>query len=212
MSADTWSQFDYFPSSVYILEKPEFLKSVNKISDQYLSKAQNDVNDIYPVKMTDNYMNEESISDFSSYVLNTAWNILKSQGYAMDNYTTHFSEMWTQEHGKVSGMEQHVHGFGSQLSAFYFLECPKDCSRVVIHDPRPGKVMSSLPEENMTLATPASLMVNFEPKPGMLWFANSYIPHSFTRNQSDDPIVFVHMNIYVNAKQNVCMTNQAEVI
>ena len=33
MSADTWSQFDYFPSSVYILEKPEFLKSVNKISD-----------------------------------------------------------------------------------------------------------------------------------------------------------------------------------
>ena len=31
---DKWNQFDYFPSSIYILDKPEFLKSVNKISDK----------------------------------------------------------------------------------------------------------------------------------------------------------------------------------
>jgi uncharacterized protein (TIGR02466 family) len=208
---DKWDQFDYFPSSIYMLDKSEFLESVTDISNKYLKKVKEDSNEIYPVKMTDNFMNEESIQDFSMYVLNTGWNILKSQGYAMDNFTTHLSEMWTQEHGKISSIEQHVHGFGSQLSVFYFLDCPKDCSRVVFHDPRPGKVMSSLPEENMINATPASLMVNFEPKPGMLLFANSYIPHSFTRNGSDDPIRFVHMNIYVNNKQTSCMA-PAEVI
>jgi uncharacterized protein (TIGR02466 family) len=156
-------------------------------------------------------MNEEIVSDFSNYVLNTAWNILKTQGSDMDKFTTHFSEMWTQEHSKASSMEQHIHGNGSQISAFYFLDCPKDCSKVIFYDPRPAKVIIDLPETNNTLATPASQMINFEPKAGMLMFANSYIPHSFTRNQSNKPIKFVHMNIYVNYKPTSCPA-PAEVI
>jgi len=208
---DVWNQFDYFPSSVYILEKEEFLKAVNKVSKEYLSKAKEDVNDIYPVKMTEPYQHEESIKDFTDYVLNTSWNVLKSQGYAMDNFRTICTSMWTQEHHKYSAMEQHVHGDGTQITGFYFLDCQDDGSKVVFHDPRPGKVMIGLPDEDMSKATPASNMINFTPKPGMLILTNSYLPHSFTRNASDKIERFVHINIAVIPSQQSCPA-PAEVI
>jgi hypothetical protein len=211
---DTWQQFDYFPSSVYILEKPEFLESVKKVSDSYLKVAQKEqkkLNELYPVRMTANYYDDPAIEDFRNYVLATSWNILNSQGYAMNMFNTQFTEMWTQEHFKHSAMSQHVHGYGSQIIAFYFLDCPKDCSRVVFHDPRAGKVINDLPEAQVELATSASRMINFEPKPGLLMFTNAYVAHEFTRHGSTKPIRFIHMNITVGQAQSFCQA-PAEII
>ena len=212
MSNDTWDQFNYFPSSVYTLSKPEFLKDVKAVSDRYLKEVPKDTNEIYPVRMTGNYMNEDSIRGFTDYILNTAWNILDSQGYAMDNFRTVFTEMWTQEHYKLSSMETHVHGFGVQLVGFYFLDCPKDGSIVVFQDARLGKVLTSLPEKDPTKATQASNMVNFTPEPGFLMLTNAHLPHSFTRNASNDPVRFVHFNIGVIPNQQTSCPAPAEVI
>jgi len=120
-----------------------------------------------------------------------------------------FTEMWTQEHHKHSAMDAHVHGFGSQITGFYFLETPEDCSRVVFHDPRAAKVQIDLPEQDMSMATPASKMINFTPKPGMMIFANSWLMHSFTRHAADLPIKFVHFNLTVIMQPQV---SPAEVI
>ena len=220
---DEIQQYLHFPSIVYKINKTEFLKTVNKVSEEYLEKAKKEynqnigqLNEIYPVYMTGNYWQDPRIQDFSMYVLNTGWEILNNQGYDMANYNTYFSEMWTQEHYKHSSMEQHVHGFGSQLVAFYFLETPTDCSRIVLHDPRPGKVQINLPEANMQDATIASSMINFVPEPGDLFFTNAYVAHSFTRHANNTlPIKFVHMNIYVqwNGQTQQCeMNNSVEVI
>jgi uncharacterized protein (TIGR02466 family) len=94
-------------------------------------------------------------------------------------------------------MEQHVHGYGSQIVGFYFIETPENCSRVVFHDPRSAKIQIDLPEQDMTMATPASKMINFVPKPGLLVFANAWLAHSFTRHASEQPIKFVHFNVSV---------------
>ena len=151
---DELEQYAYFPSIVYKINKKEYLNIVNTVSEGYLEKSKKnyqenigELDEIYPVYMTENYWQDPRIQEFAMYVLNTGWEILNSQGYSMANYNTYFSEMWTQEHYKHSSMEQHVHGFGSQLVAFYFLETPKDCSRLILHDPRPGKVQINLPEE-----------------------------------------------------------------
>ena len=79
----------------------------------------------------------------------------------------------------------------------------------MIHDPRPGKVQIDLPERDMTMATPASRMVNFEPEPGDLIFTNAYLAHSFTRHATQKkPIKFVHMNIYTQyTEQCLCPTD-----
>lgn len=206
----------YFPSMIYTIEKPEFLKDVKAVSDERLkaARATRKLDPIYPVMMTDNLFNDPRMTEFNQFVGATAWNILQGQGYAMDNLATSFESMWTQEHHKHSLMEQHVHGFGAQLIGFYFLEVPEKSSNVVFHDPRAGKVQGAMPEANMAVVTPASNSIHFNPKPGLLMFANSWLPHSFGRHAANKPMKFVHFNMIVQlAQQPACaMPPAAEII
>ena len=203
----------HFPCPIYIIERPDFLDAVNTVSEEALEvqRKERDLNEIYPLYMTGNYFADPRMAGFSEFVGATAWNILNEQGYAMQNMAVSFMEMWTQEHYKHSAMDAHVHGFGSQITGFYFLETPEDCSHVVFHDPRAGKVQIDLPEQDMSMATPASKMINFAPKPGMMIFANSWLSHSFTRHAADLPIKFVHFNLTVIHQPQTCPA-PAEVI
>ena len=199
----------HFPCPIYLIERPDFLETVSTVSEESLevSRKERDLNEIYPVYMTNNFYGDPRMADFTQFVGATAWNILNEQGYAMQDMAVAFTEMWTQEHHKHSAMDAHVHGFGSQIVGFYFLETPDEGSRVVFHDPRSAKVQIDLPERDMGAATPASKMINFTPKPGLMIFANSWLSHSFTRHAADKPIKFVHFNLTVipdPAANNTC--------
>jgi uncharacterized protein (TIGR02466 family) len=205
----------HFPCPIYIIERPDFLDAVNVVSEEGLevAKKTQPLNELYPVHMTQNYFGDPRMAEFTEFVGATAWNILNEQGYAMQDKAVQFIEMWTQEHHKHSAMDTHVHGFGSQITGFYFLETPEGCSHVVFHDPRAGKVQVDLPEQDMGMATPASKMINFTPKPGMMIFANSWLAHSFTRHAADLPIKFVHFNLTVIQQPQACaMPPAAEII
>jgi len=203
----------HFPCPIYIIERPDFLDAVNVVSEEGLEVARKrrDLNEIYPVHMTGNYFADPRVSNFSEFVGATAWNILNEQGYAMQDKAVQFTEMWTQEHHKHSAMDAHIHGYGSQIVGFYFLDTPENGCNVVFHDPRAAKVQIDLPEQDMSIATPASKMINFTPKPGMMIFANSWLAHSFTRHASEQPIKFVHFNLTVISQLQTCST-PAEVI
>ena len=205
----------HFPCPIYLIERPDFLEAVSTISEEGLAvqRTEKGVNEIYPVVMSGNFFADPRMVGFSEFVGATAWNILNEQGYAMQDKAVQFTEMWTQEHHKHSSMDQHVHGFGSQIVGFYFLETPENCSRLVFHDPRSAKVQIDLPEQDMNMATPASKMINFEPKPGLMVFANSWLAHSFTRHAADLPIKFVHFNLTViMAPQAACPMPAAEIV
>lgn len=186
-----------FPSIVVTAFKPEFLEAVNAVSDEQLAQQPDDINEIFPAKMSGDFSQDPRLADFCTFIGKSAWEILRNQGHDMENASTFFTEMWTQEHHKHSLMEQHVHGNGAQLVGFYFLETPENCSKALFYDPRPGKVQINLPEANMGEITPASNMIGFDAKPGTMIFANSWLPHGFTRHGSDEPIKFVHFNINV---------------
>jgi len=196
----------HFPTSMYLIERPDFLESVNPVSEENLEKIRKEksLDEIHPMVMSNNYFDDGRLNEFCEFVGSTAWNILNEQGFAMQNRVVTFTEMWTQEHHKHSSMEQHIHGHGSQIVGFYFLETPKDCSRLVFHDPRAGKVQIDLPEQDVNVATAASKMINLLPKPGLLVFANSWLAHSFTRHASEQPIKFVHFNLSVNNAPAMC--------
>lgn len=190
--------FTYFSSAIYAVEKPEFLEVVSHVSDEYLDKARPlQQDEIYPVVMTENYFEDERVKEFVQYIGGSAWDVLDSQGYDVSNKGTTFTELWTQEHHKHSLMEQHTHSYGSQVVGFYFLDVPEGSSRVLFHDPRAGKIQSELFEKNISDATLASRLINFEPKPGLMLFTNSWLAHSFTRHASDQPLKFVHFNLSV---------------
>ena len=192
---------NYFPSSVYIIKKPEYLeaaKEVVKSNVKSLKKMGMQANPLCELYQTANFADDPRMADFSNFVGSTGWNILQSQGYQMADKNTFFESMWCQEHHKLSSMEQHVHpNNGAQLVGFYFIDTPKDCPRAIIYDPRPGKVQISMDETNREEVTNASNMINFIPEPGMLIFTNAWLPHSFTRNGSSKSFRFIHFNIGV---------------
>lgn len=196
----------HFPCPIYIIERPDFLEVVSTVSEEALEprRKERKLDDIYPLYMTDSYFGDPRMASFTEFIGATAWNILNEQGYAMQDKAVSFMDMWTQEHYKHSAMDAHVHGFGTQITGFYFLETPEDCSRVVFHDPRAGKVQIDLPEQDINAATPASKMINFTPKPGMMIFANSWLMHSFTRHAAELPIKFVHFNLAVIQQPQAC--------
>jgi uncharacterized protein (TIGR02466 family) len=185
-----------------------------EVSEESLAKQHQErqLDEIYPVMMSDNYAYDPRVAEFTEFVGSTAWNIMNEQGYAMQNFVMSFSEMWTQEHYKHSAMEQHTHGYGSQIVGFYFLEVPEGSSKVLFHDPRAGKVQIDLPEQDPSQATIASKIINFEPKPGMLIFSNAWLAHSFTRHASDKPIKFVHFNLSAQMAPMMCQAPAAEIV
>lgn len=204
----------HFPCPIYLIDRPDFLSVVNEVSEEALAAQhqQRKVDEIYPVMMSGNYFTDPRLAKFTEFVGATSWNILAEQGYLMQDKVVSFTEMWTQEHYKQSSMEQHTHGYGSQIVGFYFLEAPENSSRLVFHDPRAGKVQIDLPESDMNQATIASKMINFEPKPGLMVFANAWLAHSFTRHLADKPIKFVHFNLAVQMSNQVACPAPAEVI
>lgn len=200
---DQLEEINYFATTVYAVEKTEFLEPIRAISDKYLEESKNCLGKNMTV-MTQNFSNDAEALEFAQYVSQTAWNILASQGYAMDNGVTYFTEMWTQEHNFQSSMEQHFHGNGAQISAFYFLEVPDKACKLVIYDPRAAKVIINLPQADPDTMTPASPFGVFTPKEGVIIFTPAWLPHSFSRNMnSEKPMKFVHMNIAVAPAQQV---------
>lgn len=192
------NEWHYFTSAVYSVKVPDFLKEVNKISREYVNRSKKNykLDEIYPVYMTDNMFTDTRLGAFTDFIKQTALSILTSQGYNMQNLDVVFYELWTQEHYKFSGQEQHIHP-GAQITGFYFLDVPKVTPKVIFHDPRSAKVFSNLPELNPSNATYGSTMINFTPEPGMFMFTNSWLPHSFLKNPSEKPFRFIHFNLGV---------------
>jgi uncharacterized protein (TIGR02466 family) len=98
------------------------------------------------------------------------------------------------------GQEQHFQS-GSQITAFYFIEVPKNSCRIIFHDPRPGKVASDIPIRKTNEVLSSSENIVYEPRPGDIIYTNSWLPHTITRNQSDHPFKFIHITYSVGLKQ-----------
>lgn len=208
-------EFHYFTTPIYITKQPQFLETVKAIALDSIKQVHGGAkpNKIYPVLMSGNMLEDPRIEEFANFTGQTAWNILSGQGYAMGNFNTVFTEMWCQEHYQTSSMDYHAHPGGNFLVGFYFLDTPEGCPSAVVHDPRPSRMMLSLPETDPSQATLASTMINFKPEPGMMMFAPAWLAHSFGRNLSKAPFRFVHFNLTVQSSApTACPMPAADVV
>jgi uncharacterized protein (TIGR02466 family) len=191
----------HFPSDVYWIDKPEFLDTAKLVSMEYLKQAKKNkpkdklMDKLYPVVMSRPFVDDERVRDLVSYIAQTSWNILAEQGHDMRYQEVSIMDFWAQEHHMRSANEEHVHGFGAQITGFYILEAPENCSNISVHDPRPAKRQINLPESDMSRISYASNAAYYMPKAGMLYFMNTWIPHGFTRHASDKPLKFIHFNL-----------------
>lgn len=176
------------------------MPALREVASEYLAKRekeQGELHELYPVRMGDDMQFDPRMQEFCGYVGRTGFDILREQGVDLQGRACYFTELWVQEHHKHSLMEQHVHGAGAQLGGFYFIDAPEHGSVASFYDPRAGKVASMVHEADNSNVSYASNTIHFMPRPGVLMFANAWLPHAFTRHGANTPFRFIHFNIHL---------------
>lgn len=209
---DSIEPWHYFTSPIYSFKKKEFLSSAKEVVSEKFEEVKKveKLDEIYPLFNTKNIHDDKRISDLVNYVMTMSHHILDSQGYDMTKYKMEIYDFWCQEHHRSSGHEKHVHN--SIISGFYFLDCPKNSCKLLIYEPRPTKEYLQLIEKNTSDASYASNVINFIPEEGEIIFANSWLPHGFTRNESESPFRMIHFNLGVIYSPNHEVPAAAEII
>ena len=195
----------YFPTVIWSEEKPEFVKSLNKASNKYISDARKREKEF--IKKHGDFGRsyhstpltaDNDFLDFRNYIGQKSWEYLDHQGYDMQQYTTMFSEMWVQEFAKKGGGHHsaHIH-WNQHVSGFYFLKCSEKTSYPIFHDPRPGAEMTKLFMKNQEQITLGSNQIHYKPKPGTMIIFPGYVPHQFAIDPGLEPFRFIHWNIKV---------------
>lgn len=200
----------HFASPVFRSEETQFLPIMKPLFEEFVQRSKNNnknISLVYPCVMTELISSDERASPFVQYVSDIAWEILNFQGYDMNLFYTYANEMWGQHHPHSSGMDQHIHGAEVQLCGFYFIDTPPDSSRLFIHDPRAAKIYAGLPERKSDTVTSAHNLINFLPEPGDLIFTNPWLSHSLSRNASQLPFNFIHINIRVAYREDQVCNN-----
>ena len=204
----------YFSTPVYSIMKTEWLKPAIKATDKYIDDSYERLkpqlkerkkllgNKDY-MKVKDHGLSYHStplngdpgLRSLEQYVGATSLNLLNEWGYDMEQYKMFFTEFWVQEFSKNGGGHHstHVH-WDNHISGFYFLKCSDKTSYPVMHDPRAGAMMTKLPQKDNKI-TPMIDQLHFKPKPGMLVFFPSYVPHEFAVDGGIDDFRFIHFNL-----------------
>lgn len=188
---------------------PQFLSSISKILEDNLNNnLRIDLldNDLFTHKITRNILLDESNKEFKSFLTEAAWKILDNQGYDLTNLQVFLSGVYGQSHYRGSGQEYHLHS-GNQITAFYFIEVPKNSCQLTFHDPRPGKVATDLPLKNTDEVLSSLQNIVYEPKPGDIIYTNSWLPHTLTRNLNEQPFKYLHISFIVGPKRPTVNNN-----
>jgi uncharacterized protein (TIGR02466 family) len=200
---------EYFKTPIWIEDKPEFIKSLNKASNQYIKDAKKREKDYIkkhgdfgrsyhstPLTMDNQFL------DFRNYIGQKSWEFLDWQGFDMQQYTTMFSELWVQEFAKNGGGHHsaHVH-WNQHVSGFYFLKCSDKTSYPIFHEPRTGARATKLKMKPGNGIFHGTELVHFKPKPGTLIIFPGYMEHEYAVDYGVEPFRFIHWNIQAVPKE-----------
>ena len=187
---------DYvFPTVISRYKAPEFLDDVRPEFYNYIKQSESlhGVDDIYPCTRTEDMIGNVQTSNLEKFIADLSWEVIKRQGYGVDNVYTQVQSMFGQSHKRTSSMEVHSHG--SFLSGLYFIDTPLDSCNIIFHDPRTVNHALDLIEVDYNRITPASKTINFKAEPGDIIITNAWLPHSISRNRNILPFNFIHFTI-----------------
>ena len=202
----------YFGTPVWTADCSIFVKPLLKLTDRYLKAARKKI--IQPaIKKRDKAMNatledfalsnhsesfnaDPQAKQFVDFCGQRSYEFLDWCGFDLRNHSLHFSECWVQEFSHKGGghHDTHVH-WGQHVSGFFFLKCSNKTSLPILHDPRPGAMMTKLPEKDTSKISYANPAVHYNVKPGTMVIVPGYTPHQYPVDLGLEPFRFVHWNI-----------------
>ena len=202
---------NYFNTTIWSEQKPEFIKSLVKASNKYIKAAKNSPEVRAHIKKFGDFgrsyhstslTTDNNFRDFSNYIGTKSWEYLDHQGFDMQQYTTMISEMWVQEFAKKGGHHSaHVH-WNQHVSGFYFLKASEKTSMPIFHEPRTGARATKLKmKTNLKEILNGNELVHFRPQPGTLIIFPGYLEHEFSMDFGLEPFRFIHWNIQAVPKE-----------
>jgi len=201
---------NYFSTTIWSEQKPEFIKSLNRASNKYIKDSKNkqkkfikEHGDFGTSYHSTPLTADNNFRDFRDYIGQKSWEYLDHQGFDMSQYTTLFSEMWVQEFAKEGGGNHsaHVH-WNQHVSGFYFLKASDKTSMPVFHEPRTGARATKLKmKTNIKGVLPAAELIYVRPKPGTLVIFPGFLEHEFTVDFGKEPFRFIHWNLQAVPKE-----------
>ena len=193
---------EYFKTPIWIDNKPEFVKSLNKASEKYIKESKKLAQD-HVKEHGDFGISYHSLSiasdnnflDFRNYIGQKSWEFLDWQGFDMQQYTTIFSEIWVQEFAKKGGHHSaHIH-WNQHVSGFYFLKASDKTSFPIFHEPRTAARITKLKLKSDKDICHGTELIHFKVKPGNLIIFPGYLEHEFSVDYGKEPFRFIHWNI-----------------
>jgi hypothetical protein len=184
--------FDYFPSRVYRAERPDLAQQVSSVCNRHLNQVRNNETAFCQTK---NLGRELELVPLSDYLLLSAGNILREQGYMVEKYDFYVSGLWAQELKRGGNTDIHAHS-NSQISGWIFLEVTNPSISAVYHDTRINKQMIELDfqqKDNIKFATNSIYFDNIIS--GTVLFSNSWMNHQLLSSDSDKPTTCIHFTI-----------------
>jgi len=202
---------NYFNTTIWSEQKPEFIKSLTKASNKYIKAAKNSPEAKEHIKKFGDFgrsyhstplTKDNNFLDFRNYIGQKSWEYLDHQGYDMSQYVIMFSEMWVQEFAKKGGHHSaHVH-WNQHVSGFYFLKASEKTSMPIFHEPRTGARSTKLKmKTNLEQIFNGNELVHFRPQPGTLIIFPGYLEHEFSVDFGIEPFRFIHWNIQAVPKE-----------
>jgi uncharacterized protein (TIGR02466 family) len=193
--------FAYFPAIVYRDERPDLIERILPTCLEHLGR----VRDQASLMCQSAFLaHEPALRELSDYLLVSAVEILREQGYAVERYDFHISGLWAQEVKKGAGTNVHVHK-NSQISGWFFMDVPEHGAYPVYHDTRTNKAMVELDFVQGEEVENATSMINFNNmQSGSVLFANSWMQHQLVGGSSDDPTRCIHF--IISHKDRPCST------
>lgn len=179
--------FAYFPAYVYREEHPEWVDFTMKAAQRYYDAVPDG-----QLRQTAHMASDPELQFLTDYIVTSSREILRSQGYDVDRYELYLSGLWGQDVKCQGTTNIHVHK-NSQICGWFFLETPEGGAYPVYHDTRMNKQMVELDYVQGNDVLFATNTVHFNNvKPGTFLFANSWMQHQLTQNQSGKETKTIH--------------------
>jgi len=204
----------YFSTPVWTAECPVFLEPMLKLTDRYLKKSRKKVlqpaikerdkqlganlEDFGMSNHSESFNADPKAKQFVDFCGQRSYEFLDWCGFNLKNCSIHFTECWVQEFSSKGAGHHDIHAHWNQhVTGFYFLKASNKTSMPVLHDPRPGAMMTKLPQKDETKITFANPAVHYKVKPGTMIIIPGYTPHQYPIDMGLEPFRFVHWNIQV---------------
>ena len=180
---------DFIPTATNA--EKERIEGMKKYISDLWSKR--DYDDNWQTKSA-NLHKQKEFKFFADLIILTSKRIIEQLDYKVEDII--ITDMWANVLKDTEHHPMHTHS-NNFLSGTYYLQSDQGSS-ILFHDPRPGAMMTKLPEKNTTLNN--SSMLSYASKQNRAVIFPSWLPHWVQQNKSKTKRISIAWNIQIKGQ------------